>query len=380
MCRSLVLCALVACKPAADDVVVTTLPVLGDGTNDIAGMLEVRGGAPDGLDRAQDLAFNPEVNGELWVVSRADDSVTIYDDAGTPDQVATWVQDPYALHFMEQVSSIAFGAPGTFATCQDSRNTYNGGNNPNNFMGPTLWSSDRSIFGISNPAAIDEVGGDLGSHLDMLHESPQCMGITWDHDNVYWVFDGLHSSINRYDFKVDHGVGYDDHCDGDIQRWTGLDVARVPGVVSHLVLDHDTGLLYIADTGNGRIAVLDTASGTRGSDLSSVEDGACQANYGKPGPEHYRWEGGAITTLVSGLAEPAGLELIDGTLFVTEHGTGHVRAFDLDGTELDWAATGRAGALQGIYATSLGELWMVDGEADEILRVQGVPNAARSSR
>jgi hypothetical protein len=40
----------------------------------------------------------------------------------------------------------------------------------------------------------------------MLHESPQCMGITHDPErntpfgNVYWVFDGLNSTLIRYDF------------------------------------------------------------------------------------------------------------------------------------------------------------------------------------
>ena len=25
----------------------------------------------------------------------------------------------------------------------------------------------------------------------MQHESPLCVGIAWDHDKVYWVFDGF---------------------------------------------------------------------------------------------------------------------------------------------------------------------------------------------
>ena len=154
------------------------LAVLGSGSGDIADRLDVMGTSDDGLANITDLAFNPQVDGELWTVNKDDDSVVIYRDLDS-SPTAEHIIDPYALHFMEKVTSIAFGAPGTFATCQDGRNTYNGQGQPNDFTGPTLWSSDPAIFGITNPDAVDELGFDLGSHLDMLHESPQCMGIAW---------------------------------------------------------------------------------------------------------------------------------------------------------------------------------------------------------
>jgi sugar lactone lactonase YvrE len=199
----------------------------------------------------------------------------------------------------------------------------------------------------------------------MLHESPNCMGIAWERDNVYWVFDGSSGAIVRYDFQEDHGVGWDDHSDGIIGRWVEGEVRRVGGVVSHLELDRASGLLYIADTGNNRIAVLDTNSGRRGEDLVATE----------PGTDHHAWKDGALTTLVDGdalgMSAPAGLALVDGTLFVTDAGTGRLHAFDLDGTELDWAETGRdGGALAGIVATSTSELWVVDADADEVLRLR----------
>ncbi len=383
---SLAALALAGCPSEGSDVDENTgLPVLGNGTGDVSGALEVMGTEDDGLDNITDLAFNPDVSGELWTVNKADDSVVIYDDAGTSDQSAEHIVDPYALHFMEKVTSIAFGAPGTFATCQDGRNTYNGQSQPNDFTGPTLWSADRSEFGITNPAAVDQLGFDLGSHLDMLHESPQCMGIAWSHDNVYWVFDGLNGDLVRYDFAEDHGLGYDDHCDGIIERWGGTGITRQNGVVSHLVLDSDSGLLYVADSGNGRIAVLDTSTGERGNDLGSTEDPICtapvaQGGYGyDSGPEHYRWRDGVTTTLVEGLLEPAGIDLVDDILFVTENGTGMIRAFDLEGNELDSADTGRgAGALQGIHAVSSTDLWIVDGDANEVLHLTADAATART--
>lgn len=383
MARWMVAALVMGCQGEADDVTgpdtddpsspsepsAPLVVVFGDGSHDVSDAFEVIGSGADGLSRPQALAFDPEATDSLWVVSREDDSVTIFDGAGTGSQAATHLVDPYALHFMEQVSSITFGAPGRFATCQDSRNTYNGGGDPNDFMGPTLWSSDRSIFAESNPEAVEYLseiyGGfvDLGSHLDMLHESPNCMGITWDHDNVYWVFDGFHGSINRYDFREDHGPGFDDHSDGIIARWVEGQVERKAGTPSHLVLDHDSGLLYIADTGNNRIGVLDTASGSRGADLPKFESGT----------DHHRWDGAEVRTLVNGeaigMVEPSGIALVEGTLVVTDALTGRIHAFDLDGTELDWAETGRT-ALAGVEGRSLADLWLIDPDENEVLRLQ----------
>lgn len=378
MRRCMIAALVMGCGAPADDVTVppdvtdedppAEEPTLGDGTHDVTDALLVVGTAADGLDRPQDLAFAPDVTDELWVVSRNDDSVTRYDGAGTDNAAATHIVDPYALHFMEQVSSIAFGAPGTFATCQDSRNTYNGSSQPNNFMGPTLWTSDKALFGQSNPEAVEYLSDyfgqhvDLGSHLDMLHESPNCMGIAWDHDNVYWVFDGFHSAIVRYDFQEDHGRGYDDHSDGIIARWVEGQVSRTDGVPSHLVLDPESGLLYIADTGNDRIGVLDTTTGERGTDLPTVERGT----------QHYRWDGAEVRTLVNGndlgMVQPSGIALVEGRLVVTDALTGRIHTFDLDGNELDWAETGRT-ALAGVFGRSLADLWVVDPDEDQILRL-----------
>ena len=278
---------------------------------------------------------------------------------------------------MELVTSISWGANGTFGTCQDGRNTYNEAAEGNDFTGPTLWTSDRTIFGETNPQAVEdliEVFGrpvDLGSHIDMLHESPQCMGITWDRDNVYWVFDGFNGHIVRYDFAEDHGPGYDDHSDGIISRHIATDVQRVEGVSSHLVLDHDTGLLYVADTGNGRVMVLDTDSGERGAELPAKDcwiTGQCA--------DHHRWRGSEWTTFVNGsdvdLQEPSGIDLVDGTLLVGDAATNEILAFDLDGNLVGRAFTGilEMHALGHIEAVSLDEIWFTDTVNDRVYRLQ----------
>ncbi len=346
------------------------LSVLGNGSHTVVDKLEKLAGKSDGLNRPTDLEFNPDRPDELWIVNKDDDSVTILFGAGTADQTSDHMIDPYALHFMEKVTSISFGKSGHFGTCQDGDNTYNDQSPGNGFTGPTLWSSDLDIFAKSNPEAVDFLTNlfgfyaDLGSHLDMLHESPDCMGIAWDKANVYWVFDGYNSSINRYDFQEDHGPGYDDHSDGIIARWVPGEVDRKNGVVSHLILDHDSNLLYIADTGNNRIAVLDTKSGKRGDDLEVWE----------PGTDHHLWKNGDIQTLVDGdaigMEAPAGISLMNGKLWVTDNGTGKIHVFDLTGKELDWADTGLGpNALAGIRAVSDTEIWFTDQKKNGVYRI-----------
>lgn len=325
----------------------------------------------DGLNTPRDLAFDPAKNGELWVVNRQDDSVTVVQNAGTSDQVSQHLIDPYALHFMEEVSSISFGIPYHFGTCQESRNTYNGQGMPNAFMGPTLWSSDLDIFATSNPEAVEylsdlyDMDVDLGSHLDMLHESPLCMGIEWEKENVYWVFDGYNQSIARYDFKEHHGVGYDDHSDGVIVKYVTGEVSRVPDVPSHLKLHRSTGMLYIADTGNNAIKVLDITSGTVNNNLPKEE----------PGTAHFDKIDADIQILIDGndydMVHPSGLTIVNDVLIVGDNATGKIYAFNLDGDLLDSFQTQASeNGLMGIYASSLKDLWYVDAVENIVWRLQ----------
>lgn len=325
----------------------------------------------DGLNTPRDLGMNPGIPGELWVVNRTDDSVSIIQNTGLDNQDSLHLIDPYALHFMEEVSSIAFGKPQHFGTCQESMNTYNGQGAENTFMGPTLWHADLDEFAQSNPEAIEYLSDlfgmpvDLGSHYDMLHESPLCMGITWERENVYWVFDGYNESIVRYDFVDDHGMGYDDHSDGIIVKYVTGEVKREPDVPSHMRLDHKTGLLYVADTGNNAIKVLDITSGTSGNTLPVQE----------PGTVHFEKNNATFTTLIKGgefnMVRPSGLTLIEDILLVSDNATGIIHAFDLEGNEIDSFQTGAEdGGLMGIYASSIHDILYVDSEANEVNRIR----------
>lgn len=329
------------------------------------------GDASDGLNTPRDLGFNPEKDGELWVVNRTDDSVSIFFDTARSDQTSIHIIDPYAMHFMEEVSSIAFGNADTFGTCHESRNTYNNTSRANDFMGPALWSSDLSTFGNSNPDAVDYLTNlygmptDLGSHLDMLHESPLCMGIEWQHENVYWVFNGQDGSLDRNNFHEDHGMGYDDHSDGTIYKYGVGEFERVPDVPSHMKFDHNSGLLYIADTGNNAIKVLDVGTGDPDERLSVME----------PGTKHYTMSGEDLWILIDGedfdMEMPSGLTIVEDTLLVTDNQTSMIYAFTLDGELVDSLQTPFAeGSLMGIYGSSIDDFWLVNAADDEVWRLQ----------
>lgn len=337
----------------------------------------------DGLNGPRDLDFNPEVEGELWVQNRIDDATLTIRKVGTADQTILRRKDPYALHFMEETAAISFSTGNKFGSCGETRNTYDGTEPFNDFMGPALWSSADDVFAISNPEAVAE-HGDLGSHLDMMHETPLCMGIAWVSDNIYYVFEGLEITeeealtfpennrprprqmgISRYDFKSDHGPGFDDHDDGTVERFMDTDVKRVADVPSHLVYDHDSELLYVADTGNARIQVLDTSRTIALSQFAGTETMVQELDGAK-------W-----TTFLGEEAElqlPSGIALKDGVLYVGDNLTSTVNAYDLEGNLIDTLELDIAeGGLMGMRVSpDGGSLYVVDFIGNRVLRVEGL--------
>ncbi len=319
--------------------------------------------ADDGLARPRDIGFNPGRPGEAWIVNRTDDSVTIILDVMSEELETVHRIDGYAMHFMEEPSSLAFGAQTykddyTFGTCQESENTYNGQAEPNFFMGPALWSADPTIFAVENPIG-------LGSHIDMLHHSPNCMGIAHDELNVYWAFDGYNGKIVRYDFGADHDAGYDDHSDGIIHFFAEPDVLRAPGVPSHMELDHETGMLYVADTGNGRVLRVNTRSGEKVRNLPVIERGNTVEEWGG-----IEWTE-LVPASAGHLQKPSGLDLHDGTLYVSDNATGTIVAFDLEGNLIARLDTGlENGSLMGIEAGPDDRLYFTDARGQRVLRVE----------
>lgn len=346
------------------------LPVLGSGSHDRAMVIiDVLASADEGLSTPTDVAVNPNQPDTLWVTNYDLNAITIlsgddYGDARTPTSGG-------ANHFLVDPMALAFADDGSFATIHDTDELTQGNATPPDFMGPVLWD-DKSNY-----------DGGHGSHRDMLHNSPLGGGMAWEDDNVYWVVDGYNSALTRYDFGMDHGYGGADHSDSEVARYVEGEIARVEGTPSHADYDRGTSLLYVADTDNGRIAVLDTTTGTRG--------GAVTPNY--DGGEQYEMTGASLDPLVSGgsvqvvltekgeptieprsFTQPAGLELHEGLLYVTDHATSTILAFDLQGQLVDWLPLDRpAGSLGGIDVLPDGALVVTDLEADELIRIRVRP-------
>ena len=313
----------------------------------------------DRLSDPRDLGF--DADGNLWVANREDDRTFIVLAPGSEDAEVDRRKDGYAEHFMEETAALAFeGADGAgdygpeFGSCGESENTYNDTQEENEFMGPVLWATDLDIFAEQNPYG-------LGSHLDMQHESPLCVGLAWERDNVYWAFDGFHSAIVRYDFMDDHDVGEDDHSDGIVYRYAEPVVARVENAPGHLAFDAETGMLYIADTGNGRILQLDTTTGNRGKNLRQTQEVI---------GDYAEWDNVEWTELVTGLDRPGGLALDGDHLIVGEWGTGILYDYTLDGELVRSLDTGVGPeALYGIEVGPDGKLWVADTALPAVRRL-----------
>jgi hypothetical protein len=330
----------------------------------------------DDLDTPRDLEFHPGAtrSDELWIVNRATDSITIIHDTGTENQWSENREDAYANHFMEEVSAISFGSYNSefdfqFGTAQESRNTFNGQGSPNNFMGPTLWPSSLSHYAVEHQA--DDL---LGSHLDMQHESPNGMGIAHDSGNAYWYFDGYYGNLVYYDFQVDHDTGEDDHSDGIVRRYSDITLTRWINIPSHMILDKDSGILYISDTGANRVLWVNTDD-TTVTTTNIMNDNSRM----EPLEEYSRVTGMEWGVLDTGLSKPSGIALDGDTLFVGTNGDDSITAYDLStdgksGTLLETVSTS-AFSLMGIEIGPDGKLYYVDGNKDKVFRLDPWPDA-----
>lgn len=322
--------------------------------------------ASEDINLPTDLDFHPILTKkELWVLNKdnantGSSTVTI-SNAGESNQSELWRRDGNAWHFMSLSTGIAFSNNGNFGTSPGVYDANHNGGQP--FTGPALWSSDPAIYA--------QPSGGNGSHLDMLHESPECQGIAHEIDNVFWVFDGYNGDIVRYDFAEDHGPGNDDHSDGEIIRFSEEEVEKDGGddVVSHLEYDKATDWLYVVDHGNDRVLRINTKSGTLGG----------TPNFGPFEPlamyrhqVNYDWEVIADT----GFTDPSGLALIGDRLLVGDYDDGSITIFDIGQTpvvRLKKIYTGAEG-LQGITIGPEGKIWFVDYEDESVSRVDWVPD------
>ena len=337
--------------------------VLGGGTHSLDNVVvtEVLGPS-DGLALPRDLEFHPDVPGQLWVVNELDNNTVLAEELGEPSQISV-VRGSFSdgRHFLAKPSALAFGVgTGAFATIHEEDELTQGPlpfGTPADFMGPTLWTSDGTVF-----------RGDHSTHLDMLHNSPNGVGIAWEDANIYWVFDGYHQSLTRYNFNDDHGLGGTDHSDGVITRFAGGEVAYVPDVSSHIAWEPSTQLLYVADSGNNRIAILDPLTGSNLGQIGPNYDGVDQSEVG----------GATLSTLIEGadvgMQRHSGLEIHDDLIWVSDNLTSTIFAFDLDGVLIDYLETDwPSGTLMGLAHDEDGRLFVVDTIEHTVLMI-AAPN------
>lgn len=319
-----------------------------------------------GLLKPVDLEFNlkPGRKHELWVLNRDDNagsSMSIFYHAGKPEQVIEKRKDSHRGHFMLNCPAFAMSDTGDFTTVAEILNST--GHATETFMGPVLWTSDTTVFARTHQSNWDP-NLPLGSHIDMLHQSPYAMGVAWEKDNIYWVFDGYNKNIISYNFQTPHEIGADDHADGILKRYTEVSVKRVVGKPSHMIVDHKTGWLYIVDNGNKRVLRMNINSGVPSTNIS---------NPYEPLEEYYRvktvqWE----IFIDAGLITPVGIDVMDGRLVVTDDNNGDIIFYNTTigakPPELGRIKTGKKG-IAGITIAPDSTLWYVNTTANEVVHL-----------
>ena len=224
-------------------------------------------------------------------------------------------------------------------------------------MGPTLWSSDLDIFGQSNPEAVEylsELYGsytDLGSHLDMLHESPCALGLPTNTTMCIGCLMGTIRASTDTIFRRTTVRGSRTTMMASLPatwRVKSL-IRRVSRVTWSLMSGRVCCTSQTLETTGLRCSIQLPDPGAP--DLESAERDHALRNDGCPVVQLHRWIGlwfgGAI-----------GLALVDDILFVTDNETSEIVAFDMDGEEVDRLNTGVA---RGSSWALWPQVWMICG-------------------
>jgi len=314
------------------------------------------------VSKPRDLDFHP--NGDLWIINTGTESsggsTVKVTEPGMTGQSDLWQQDGNAWHFMSLPSGIAFSDNGNFAT---STSVFSANHDNVPYTGPTLWSSDPLIYAIVGANPTQAING---SHLDMLHESPHSMGIASEEDNIFWLYDDYNKEIVRYDFASAHVPGGDYHADGRVRRFQGMGLNAINHtIVNHLKLDNDKKWLYFVDGGNQRILRLDITSGTTGGipNTASMDN---LAEYQKM--IGFVWE----EVVTTGLDQPAGIDIIDDRLVVTDHSNGDIIFYDVSNvpaTEIGRLQTNEPG-IMGVVIGPNGKLWYANATENKIVKIE----------
>lgn len=312
-----------------------------------------------------DLDFHLDFSGrpfELWVLNKGTNnsggSTVLISDADSDNPTHQFIKDGNAWHFLALGSAIAFGDNGNWATSQD---ILDANRNGGNFTGPTLWSSDLTIYGIvGNPPSSSY----NGSHLDMIHQSPYGKGIAWERENVYWVLDGYDNTLKRYDFKADHGPGQDYHGDGVVRVYSDISITKDFNLPSHIVIDENKQYLYGCNTGGNSIFRIDIKSGSYNKNLTKINN--------EPLAEYSEFTGSTVEHIITtGLDKPVGIDIVEDHLIVTDNGNEEIVIYDRS----DFSEIGRITIpftnpdLMGLKVGPDGKIYYVDYSAKKVFRI-----------
>jgi hypothetical protein len=202
----------------------------------------------------------------------------------------------------------------------------------------------------------------------MLHESPYSMGIAWDTGNKFWVTCGDHDEIMSYDFEGDHGPGNSDHSDGVIYKYPipGYDEDADHEIPDHLVLDQNTGWLYVCNSQQNRVIRINTNTGTPGANVTPHEATAVYKYM-----DDFVWE----ECISTGLDAPTGIDIVENRMIVSNYNTGDINLYDISGgfpLLLTTIPTGSNG-IMGVKVGPDGLIWYVNSVTDKVMRVNMAP-------
>ncbi len=316
------------------------------------------------ISQPRDLDFKPGTD-ELWVMNRgvaSGSSWVIAYHAGTPQQSIQYRKDSHSSHFTVYGTAMAFGNVGEFAALSEIRNTNS--SSTSTFMGPSLWSADTAIT--ARVFQNNWVSGyPLGSHLDMLHQSPFGMGVAHDTANRYWVTDGHFGNIVLYDYGVDHGPGYDNHSDGRIWRYTDIPFVRVVNIPGHIVKDTVSGWMYYVNSGPKTLCRFNPAAASVAGILSAP------STSNEPLQGYWDMQGATYEVIDTFATQICGIEVFNDRLLVSDYDNGNIYVYDLSsGTPvfMDTIITGQA-TMEGIKIGVDGKIWFVNNAASTVCKI-----------
>lgn len=272
-----------------------------------------------------DIDFHPDkVNRpfELWILNQGTESTggstVIVSNANQNTRTYKYVKDGNAWHFMSMASALAFG-DSDWATSADVLDANHGQGGSGIYTGPSLWSSNLSIYGVVGNPSSQTVNG---SHLDMIHQSPFGKGIAFEKGLAFWVLDGFEKNLKRYDYVSPHQPGGSDHSAGEVRVYTDFTFKKHATLPSHIIIDANRKYLYGCDPVGKRIFRVDIKSGSNAGLGVKVNN--------EPLSGYYKFTGLITTDVVtSGLTAPVGIDVYGDRLVVTDNGTSEIIIYNI---------------------------------------------------